>query len=274
MEPETVVLSDAGSSQPKTPPWVPATLAVLFILVGGLFYAGYRSRGALEQRLAAAQQSTGSLAAKLEQTRDRLAQVKGQLEVTTEKLGLTQAELRRARELALAVRNEYKQSDQKLISQLGELRQTSEAISSDVSGAKTDIDLTRKDLESTKSQLERTIGDLGVQSGLIARNHEELEELKQRGERDIYEFNLGKTKQPYRLGPIQIQLRKSDAKKYRYTLYVFADDKRIEKKDKTLGEPVQFYVHGVRVPCEIVVYEVAKDRVTGYLSAPKDVAYH
>ncbi len=116
------------------------------------------------------------------------------------------------------------------------------------------------------------MGDLNVESGLIARNHEEVEELKRLGERNVYEFNLAKSKRPQKVGPIQLQLRKVNTKHYTYTLDVIADDKHVEKKDKTLEEPVQFYVRGARTPYEIVVYDIKKDRVTGYLTTPKEAA--
>jgi hypothetical protein len=109
-----------------------------------------------------------------------------------------------------------------------------------------------------------------VQSGLIARNHDEVEELKRLGERDIFEFTLSKSaKGPEHVGPIQVSLRKVDTKKYKYTLNVVADDKNIEKKDRTVGEPIQFYVRGARAPYEIVVFDLTKDSAKGYLSTPK-----
>jgi len=109
-------------------------------------------------------------------------------------------------------------------------------------------------------------------SGLIAKNHDDLEELKRRGDRNYYEFTIQKSKTPQRVGPVQIALNKTDQKKSKYTMTVLADDKSIEKKDKTSGEPVQFYVKGSArlTPYEIVVFEVGKNQITGYLSTPKD----
>lgn len=259
----------------STPRWILVVFVLAFALMGYLTYAGYTSRTKLEAELAKANEKTTLLAAQLDQTNARLADMKGQLDVTSQKLGLTQGELARARSQAQAIRKEQQTSSQLLSQQIGQVKQESEAkigqVSTELGGAKTDIESTRKDLESTKTKLERTIGDLGVQSGLIARNHEELEELKRRGERNIFEFTLTKSKVPQRVGPIQAKLDKTDSKKFRYTMTVFADDKSIEKKDKTVNEPVQFYVKGARAPYEIVVFEVGKDRATGYLSTPKDV---
>jgi hypothetical protein len=113
---------------------------------------------------------------------------------------------------------------------------------------------------------------MGVMSGLIARNHDDLEELRRKGDRNYYEFNIQKAKTPQKVGPVQIALNKTDQKKNKYTITVLADDKSIEKKDKTSGEPVQFYVKGSArlTPYEIVVFDVNKNQITGYLSTPKD----
>jgi len=273
--PNTPESTETGSYETfATARWIPIVFVILFALVAYLLYAGYTTQTTLQANLDKANQRAELLAKQLDQANGRLAELKGQFEVTSERLGLTQQELARARTLAQTIRKEQQESDAKLVAQIGQVKQESDAklgqISTEVSGAKTDIEATRKDLEATKTKLERTMGDLGVQSGLIARNHDELDELKRRGERNIYEFDLRKSKSPQKIGPIQVQLKKVDTKRYRYTMDVFADDKRIEKKDKTVNEPVQFYVRGTRVPYEVVVFDLSKDRVVGYLSTPKE----
>ena len=256
----------------STPRWILVVFIIVFLLVGFLFYAGYTMRGELSR----AHEKSARLVAQVDQTNSRLADLKGKLEVTTQKLGLTTAELARARALAQTIRKEQQESDEKLLAQIGQVKQESEAkigqVSTELGGAKSDIESTRKELEATKGKLEHTIGDLGVQSGLIARNREEVEELRRRGERNIFEFDLRRTKRPQRVGPVQLALQRADAKRFRYTMTVYADDKSIEKRDKTVNEPVQFYVKGTRSPYEIVVFEVSKDRATGYLTTPKELA--
>src|SRR5579863_9329384 len=180
----------------------------------------------------------------------------------------------RARSLAQSIKKDQQKSDQQLREQIGAVQADTATkfgqVTTDLSGTKSEADATKADLDATKGKLSSTIGDLGVQSGLIARNHDEVEELKRLGERDIFEFNLSKSsKAPEHVGPIQILLKKTDAKKYKYTVNVVADDKTIEKKDRTTGEPIQFYVRGARAPYEIVVFDVTKDTAKGYLSAPK-----
>jgi hypothetical protein len=266
-----------------TPRWVPIAIAVLFVgLGGGVFWLrsqNMTSRTELQAELDAAKTRSDQLANALEETNQRLAQVSGQLQVTSQKLGLTQDELARARTLAQQIQKDQEETQARaaqLGTQLGQVRQESEAkfgqVTTDLSGAKTEIAATRKDLEETKARLTSTMGDLGVQSGLIARTREDLEALKRLGERNIYDFNLVKSRQPQRVGPIQVRLTNADTKRNRYTMLVVADDKSVEKKDRTVSEPVQFYVRASRLPYEIVVMEVTKDRITGYLSTPKEMA--
>jgi outer membrane murein-binding lipoprotein Lpp len=261
-----------------TPRWIFVVFAVVFLAVGWLIYSGQQSRIKLEAEIAKTNQRADLLAQQLEQANSRIAELKGSLEVTTEKLQLTQQDLERARALANAIRKEQKAADEKLVAQIGEVKKESESkigeVAAGVSGAKSDIEATRKDLEATKAGLQRAMGDMGVMSGLIARNKEEVEELKRRGDRNIYEFDLRKSSQLSRVGPVQMRVKKVDVKRSKFTLDLIADDRTIEKKDKTVGEPVQFYVKGVRAsfPHEIVVFEVAKDRVVGYLSTPKETA--
>jgi len=258
-----------------TPRWIIILFVVGFVLLGVAVYAGYNARTKLETDLAQANSKEAILSAQIDQTNSRIADLKGQLEVTTQKLGFTQAELTQARPLAQNIRQSQKESDDKLAAQIGQVKQDTETkfgqVNTDLTGAKTDITTTKADLADTKSKLTSTIGDLGVQSGLIARNQEEVEQLKRAGERNIFELHLTRSKTPTHVGPIQVTLTKTDPKRFKYTLMVVADDKTIEKKDKTADEPVQFYVKGATRPYEIVVFDVTKDKVNGYLSTPKDV---
>ena len=145
-------------------------------------------------------------------------------------------------------------------------------VSTDVGGVKTQVSATQAELQKTIADLKTARGDLGVQSGLIATNASELQALKRLGERNYFEFKLGKTKAPQRVGDITLQLRKTDPKKNKYTVDVMADDKLTEKKDKNINEPVQFYTAKAKQPYEIVVNQVQKDLIVGYLTTPKEQA--
>ena len=133
-----------------------------------------------------------------------------------------------------------------------------------------DLASTKSTVDDTVSELQSARGDLGVMSGLIATNSKEIQELRDRGDRNIYEFTIAKKDGPQKVGDVQIRLNKSDAKKSIYTISVLANDRYIEKKDKTANEPVQFYVGaGSRTPDEVVVNDVTKDSVKGYLATSK-----
>lgn len=142
-------------------------------------------------------------------------------------------------------------------------------VRTELNGAKKEITATRTDLESTKVKLDRAIGDLTGQSGLIARTREDLEELRHRGDRNYYEFTLNKGERPAQFSTVSLQLKKADAKKNKFTLNVIADDRVIEKKDRGVAEPLQFYTGRSRQLYEVVIFTVEKNKVTGYLSTPK-----
>jgi DNA repair exonuclease SbcCD ATPase subunit len=259
-----------------TPRWIAVLFGLLIVGLALIGYAGHSVQTRLEQELSKNEEQSKILSAQLEQANTRIADLKGQVDVTSQKVGMTQAELADARSRAESIRKQQIASDQKLTQQITTAQKESEekigAVATDVTGAKKDIEATRTDLEATKTKLERAAGDMGVMSGLIARNHDDLEELKRKGDRNYFEFTIQKSKTPQRVGPVQIALNKTDQKKSKYTITVLADDKSIEKKDKTSGEPVQFYMKGSArlTPYEIVVFDVGKNQINGYLSAPKE----
>src|SRR5271154_1440743 len=212
---------------PGLPRWVILLFVVAFALTGYLLWASYAERQALEKSADGANKKTMALATEVDKTNARIADLKGVLDVTSQKLQLTQDELARARGLAQSIKKDQQASDSQLRQQIGQVQADTTTkfgqVTTELSGTKSDVEATKADLESTKSKLQSTVGDLGVQSGLIARNHDEVEELKRLGERDIFEFSLQKSsKGPEHIGPIQVQLRKVDTKHYKYTLNVVA----------------------------------------------------
>lgn len=196
--------------------------------------------------------------------------------VLADKLGLTHKELsKKASDLQAqeqATQSRLKADEESTKKQFGDVAGEVTGVKGQVSQVSADVGETRNDLALTKTKLEHAIGDLNKHSELIATNHGELELLKHRGDRDYFEFTLHKGKDPTRLSIVSLQLRKTDAKRNKFTLFVIADDKRIEKKDRTINEPLQFYTGRERALFEVVVNTVDKDTVTGYLSTPKSVA--
>jgi DNA anti-recombination protein RmuC len=254
-----------------------ALLAVVAIsllaALGGLIwcYSLQKDLGAATQKLTATEQKNAELSQRLEATNARL---RATSETLGQSVGMTQKQLElRAQsilaqqKLAQAKLEEAQAATQK---QIGAVSSEVSDVKTDVGGVKTDVAATKSDLEQTKTQLTRAIGDAGVMSGLIAKNHDELEILKHKGDRNYYEFSLQKGQQPLLLSTIKLQLKKADQKHSRYTLNVSADDKTIEKKDKGLDEPVQFYTGKDPVLYELVVNSIEKNKVSGYLSTPKN----
>jgi hypothetical protein len=214
--------------------------------------------------------SVETLKADLDAARRQASQLAGQAKIDAEK---------HAEELSANLQKVQQDQAQKVSAVSAEVTQVKDQasaantkiseVSTDVGNVKTEVASTRSELEKTIAQLKATQGDLGVQSGLIATNGKELAALKALGERNYVEFKLAKTKGPQKVGDISVLLKKADPKTNRYTITVIADDKTVEKKDKTVNEPVQFMLAKASQPYELVVNDVKKDLITGYVAAPK-----
>jgi len=260
-----------------TPRWVGLAIAALGVVsligVGVGVSALNHARSVEQSTQASLKQQNDALGQRLAKSEDQSQQLQSDLKVVTDKLNVTQDELINARKQSKAAIATYDKKLTGLESNVNTQLAT-KASTEDVNKLGGDVTGVKNDLDVTKAKLERSMGDMNVMSGLIARNHDDLEELKRRGDRNYFEFTLTKAKTPERVGPVQMSLNRTDSKKSKYTMTVLVDDKSIEKKDKTAGEPVQFYVKGsARMsPYEIVVFDVGKNQVTGYLSTPKSAA--
>lgn len=226
-----------------------------------------------DQKLAAAEQKNTDLAEKLDATNARL---RATAETMGQSVGITQKQIELKTQSILASQKaetaRLEQEQAAATKQIGAVSNDVASVKTDVGGVKTDVAATKNDLETTKSQLNRVIGDAGVMSGLIATNKSELEILKHKGDRNYYEFSLQKGAKPTLLANIKLQLKKVDDKHSKFTLIVSADDRNIEKKDRNLDEPIQFYTGKDPVLYEIVVNSLDKKQVSGYLSTPKTAA--
>jgi chromosome segregation ATPase len=211
------------------------------------------------------------------------AAMKGASTTTSAALRRTQAEASKQAEELRGKLQEQQEQQQQAAAQIGDLKEATttadtkiSAVTSDVGNVKTDVTAVKADVATTQTNLEKATsdlkrmnGDMGVMSGLIATNGKDLATLRELGERNYFEFDLSKKSTDKRIGNVALKLKTVDPKHNRYTLEVLADDKRVEKKDKTINEPVQVYVAGYRQPYEIVINQVKKDSVVGYLSTPK-----
>ena len=246
-------------------------LAVLSLVgVGMAWNATSHARDA-EQALAAQstqsktfQQNQDQLTQRLAQAEQTNTQMQGELNLVGDKLKLTEGQVATAR-------NQVKQSRADYTKKLTDVETTlaTKASTDDVKAIGTDVNGVKTDLDATKGSIQQLRGEHGE---LIARNHEELEQLKRMGERDYYEFTLNGKGQKQHVGSMQVELRGANAKKHQFTVALYVDDMRLEKKNKSINEPIYFYTNGSHQPMELVVNKVADKSVTGYLSAPKAAA--
>ena len=244
-------------------------LAIAAIYIVASLYLLYDMRNrvaALEQKQQAMETAQADLNNRIHATSSEFRQA------LTSEVGMTKQEIAQR---AADLERQQKASAAKLSAAQNQQGQQIAAVSGEVSGvktevgaAKTDIQKTQTDLAATNAKLEHAMGDLGVQSGLIAHNANELEMLKRKGERNYYDFTLQKNARTP-VSTISLQLKKVDPKKSKFTMNVIADDRTIEKKDRNLLEPLQFYTGRDRMLYEIVVFSASKNSISGYLSTPK-----
>ncbi len=248
--------------------WILIALAAVFV-GGSLFfiYDLHSKLGRVTQDQAASQKQLGDLTKRMQTAEADSETLAHQLGMTKKELATRADDLKRQQQIAsarIAAQAAQEKSDVNAVA--GEVG----SMKTDVGGVKTDVAATKASLEATIAQLQHTIGDLGVQSGLIANTRGDLEALKHKGDRQYYEFALLKGAKPQAFSTVALQLKKTDPKRGKYTLNVTADDKTIEKKDKNQSEPVQFYTGRDHMLYELVVWSVDKNKITGYLSTPKN----
>jgi hypothetical protein len=264
-------LPPAGSG--KVLPWLVAALVVLaianlaLVLVTRSQFSDYSTKQGDMLNL---------LTRRMDSSDDRYAQLRGQFQVTTEKLGLTQQELARAHSLAADVQKQQQAAVAKLNKAIAEKASADEMnklqadSNAKIGGLTTDLAGTKQDLASTKSEFANALtGTKGELKGDIARTHDELVALAHRTDRDYFEFNLPRKKAQQKLGTVTVQLEKTDPKKNVFSVFLFFDDKRTERSNKAINEPLYFYVQGASSALELVVNKLGRDTISGYMSTPK-----
>jgi hypothetical protein len=252
---------------------------VLVVLAVGEIYAIYKTssmRAALEaqqtqtrdQLRAELQDQLAGRVSALESTNAKqLGALKDELNSAAKRMGATGGELKRARDMVAQLQDEQHKEAEQVQAQLAQKadQQQVGALNHDVSEQRTDLDNTKKALDSVRSDLGMARSELGT---LIARNHDDIEQLRKLGERDYFEFTVTR-KTPARVAGVGITLTKTNAKRHRFNLDLVVDDLKVEKKDRTINEPIFFYMSGSKRPYELVVNEIKADQVKGYLSTPK-----
>ena len=263
MAEEGVVMPDESGS--NTGKWILLFLAIIYVAGSLYFIFNLRSR---VDKLTAGQTAS---AAQIADLTKRIQSTEAEAETLGQQVGMTKKELaQRAAQLQAQTRAAEERLAEQQKQQMQQVSGEVAGVKTDVGGVKTDVASTKAELEATKAKLESAIGDLGVQSGLIARTRNDLEILKHKGDRNYYEFTLIKGARPQPVSTIGLQLKKTDQKKGKFTLNVTSDDKTIEKKDRNINEPIQFYTGRDRMLYELVIWSVDKKKATGYLSTPKN----
>jgi small-conductance mechanosensitive channel len=252
-----------------TPRWVGLAVAVLggvSLLSLGVGWSALNQAKSIEQTTqASVKANNDALAQRLAKEDDINQQLQSDLKVVTDKLKVTHADL-------VAARNQNKNAttavDQKVTNLATSVKAelATKANADDVNKLNGDVNGVKTDLDATKNSIQMARSEMGT---LIARNHDEIDQLRRMGQRDYFEFTVQRKGGATKVGSIQIELKDTNTKKNRYTINVFADDNSFEKKDRSVNEPIFFYTGGTRTALELVVNKVTKSTATGYLSIPK-----
>jgi hypothetical protein len=254
---------------------LPAIIVLGLVALGGLAF-GWNASSKLDSTQAAVatqlktteqtvQQDMSSLKDRLAQDEKANTELQGDLKVVTTKLKITQGQLKKAREesakLNDATTQKVAQLDTSVHSELATKATTDDVktVDTKVVGVKTDLDATREDLKMARSEM----------GTLIARNHDEIDQLRRLGEREYVEFSIDGKNKPTKVGNVTVELKGVNEKNNRFTVVMTVEDKRFEKKNRALNEPVFFYTSGARFPEEMVINKAGKNTVSGYVSIPK-----
>ena len=260
----------------ESPAWtLPAIIVLGLIAIGGLAF-GWSASSKLDstQQAVATQLKTAQQAVQQDMSslKDRLAQdekastdLQGDLKVVTGKLKITQGQLKKARDEAAKLNNATTEKltalDTSVHSELA-TKATSDdvkVVDTKVVGVKTDLDATREDLKMARSEM----------GTLIARNHDEIDQLRRLGERDYVEFTITGKNKPQKVGNVTVELKGVNEKRNQFSVAMTVEDKRFEKKNRALNEPIFFYTSGTHIPEEVVINKAGKDTISGYVSIPK-----
>jgi hypothetical protein len=252
-----------------TPRWVGialVTLAAVSLLGIGIGWSALNHANSVEQTTqASVKQANDALAQKVAREDEINQQLQSDLKVVTDKLNVTQSDLVKARK-------QNRQSSVTIDKKIAGLESSvntqlaAKASADDVNKLNTDVTGVRSDLDATKNNLQMARSEMGT---LIARNHDEIDQLRRMGTRDYFEFTVTRKAGTQKVGAVQVELKGTNQKKNQFTINVLADDKTFEKKNRSVNEPIFFYTGGSHAALELVINKVTKSTASGYLSVPK-----
>src|SRR5215469_5041874 len=254
---------------------LPAIAILALVALGGLFFGWSTSakldatkQGVTDQMKAvqtSVQQDMSALKDRLVQDEKTNADLQGDLKVVTDKLKITQGQLKKARLEALAANQDTTQKLSALDTSV-HTELATKATSEDVKTVDTKVGGVRTDLDSTREDLKMARSEMGT---LIARNHDEIDQLRRLGERDYIEFTIAGKNKPQKVGNLTVELKNVNEKRGQFSVAMTAEDRRLEKKNRAMNEPIFFYLSGTKIPEELVINKVGKDTISGYVSVPK-----
>jgi len=253
-----------------TPRWVGLAVAVLgalSLLALGVGWSAINHANSVEQSTQTAlRQQNDTLGQRLAKAEDENQQLESDLKVVTGKLNVTQSDLMAARKQNKAAALSYNKKLEELGTNVN-TQLAGKASNDDVSKLGGDVTGVKSDLDATKNNLQMARSEMGT---LIARNHDEIDQLRRMGQRDYFEFTVTRKAGAQKVGAVQVELKDTNLKKNQFTINVLADDKNFEKKNRSVNEPIFFYTGGSRQPLELVINKVSKSTASGYLSVPKN----
>jgi membrane-associated HD superfamily phosphohydrolase len=253
----------------STPRWVAIAVAVLAgvsLVSLGIGWSALSHANSVQQATqTSVKQANDALAQKLAREDEINQQLQSDLKVVTDKLNVTQSDLIKARkqnkQTAVSVDKKLAGLQESVNTQLA-----AKADAEDINRLNTDVTGVKGDLDATKNSLQMARSEMGT---LIARNHDEIDQLRRMGTRDYYEFTVTRKAGAQKVGSVQVELKSANPKKNQFTINVLADDKTFEKKNRSVNEPIFFYTGGSHAAMELVVNKVTKSTASGYLSVPK-----
>jgi hypothetical protein len=255
-----------------TPRWVGIALVLLAVVsllgIGIGWSALNHANSAAEATQASVKQANDALAQRLAKEDEINQQLQSDLKVVTDKLNVTQTDLVKARKL-------NKQSSVAVDKKLAGLQSSvntqlaAKANADDVNKLNTDVSGVKTDLATTNNNLQMARSEMGT---LIARNHDEIDQLRRMGQRDYFEFTVTRKAGAQKIGSVQVELKGTNQKKNQFSINVLADDKTFEKKNRSVNEPIFFYTGGSHAALELVINKVSKSTASGYLSVPKSAS--
>ena len=223
----------------------------ILVLAVAMLAFGYGYQQQLKVRHLAAQESVANetindLQRQLNNMADKMNNMASEQQASAD------AASQSARKKTALVDKRYQQLESRLTAQQRRLKETQDLVAKSRSELESNLNSTRDEL-----------------NGSIARTHEELVALAKRGERSYFEFELEKSKEFQRFGPVPLSLRKTDTKHHSFDMALIVDDNQLMKKKVNLYEPIWVHTENESQPVQVVVNRISKNVVHGYVSAPK-----